>query len=275
MPQNTDNHAFYLTQIHQLKELQKLDDQIYEVQQILEKAPDELRDLQDKLTKAEVQRDRINDKISHLKESESRISREREENSERLKKSKSKLMNTGNEKEFSAVTREIDNLEKMTQPREDELLAVRDELRNQNDSLNELNEQYIDLKTQVEARKATLYEQLKSAKDRRAELDRERDESSRSIPKPIFQRYEFIRQRLQHPVIVPLENYICPSCHIAIPPQDFNEMLRGEHIMSCPNCQRLIVWRDDFRADDPEALAAAKAKEMENTEGEDGSSEAE
>jgi uncharacterized coiled-coil protein SlyX len=68
MPQNTDNHAFYLTQIHQLKELQKLDDQIYEVQQILEKAPDELRDLQDKLTKAEVQRDRINDKISHLKE---------------------------------------------------------------------------------------------------------------------------------------------------------------------------------------------------------------
>ena len=58
MPQNTDNHAFYLTQIHQLKELQKLDDQIYEVQQILEKAPDELRDLQDKLTKAEVQRDR-------------------------------------------------------------------------------------------------------------------------------------------------------------------------------------------------------------------------
>lgn len=74
---------------------------------------------------------------------------------------------------------------------------------------------------------------------------------------------------------MPLENYICPSCHIAIPPQDFNEMLRGEHIMSCPNCQRLIVWRDDFLADDPEALAAAKAKEMENTEGEDGSSEAE
>ena len=35
MPQNTDNHAFYLTQIHQLKELQKLDDQIYEVQQPL------------------------------------------------------------------------------------------------------------------------------------------------------------------------------------------------------------------------------------------------
>ena len=66
MPQNTDNHAFYLTQIHQLKELQKLDDQIYEVQQILEKAPDELRDLQDKLTKAEVQRDRINDKIKSL-----------------------------------------------------------------------------------------------------------------------------------------------------------------------------------------------------------------
>lgn len=268
MPQSTDNHAFYLAQVHQLKQLQKLDDQIFDVKQVLEKAPDELKDLQDKLTKAELQRDRINDKISHLKEQETRITREREEDSERLKKSKTKLMSTGNEKEFHAVTREIDNLEKMTQPREDELLAVRDELRIQNDSLNEVNEQYVDLKTQVDVRQASLDEQLSDARAKLAELDKQREEASRDIPKPIFQRYEFIRSRLQHPVIVPLEDYICPSCHIAIPPQDFNEMLRGERIMSCPNCQRLIVWRDDFLADDPEALAALKAKQAEEPAGE-------
>ena len=263
MSQTTDNHEYYLSQIHQLKQLQKVDDQIYDVKKVLEFAPSEFKELQDSFTRVEMQRNHINDKISHLRDQESRINREMEEEKARLKKSKNKLMATGSEKEFHAVSREIDNIEKLSQPREDERIAVLDELKTQLEQLSGIEEQYIDLKTQVEARKATMETQIKEAEARLAELSVQREACSKDIPLPIFQRYEFIRVRLEHPVIVPLENYICPSCHIAIPPQDFNEMLRGEHIMSCPNCQRLIVWRDDFLADDPEgqkALAEEQAR---------------
>ena len=112
MSQTTDNHEYYLSQIHQLKQLQKVDDQIYEVKKVLEFAPSEFKELQDNFTKVEMQRNHINDKISHLRDQESRINREMEEEKARLKKSKNKLMATGSEKEFHAVSREIDNMSK-------------------------------------------------------------------------------------------------------------------------------------------------------------------
>ena len=163
MSQTTDNHEYYLSQIHQLKQLQKVDDQIYEVKKVLEFAPSEFKELQDNFTKVEMQRNHINDKISHLRDQESRINREMEEEKARLKKSKNKLMATGSEKEFHAGSREIDNIEKRSQPREDERIAVRDELKTQLEQLSGIEEQYIDLKTQVEARKATMESQIKEA----------------------------------------------------------------------------------------------------------------
>lgn len=62
-------------------------------------------------------------------------------------------------------------------------------------------------------------------------------------------RYEFIRERLEHPVIVGVRDGICTGCNIAIPPQSFIELQGGKQILSCPNCQRLIFWEEHF--DDP------------------------
>ena len=62
----------------------------------------------------------------------------------------------------------------------------------------------------------------------------------------MFVRYEFIRKRLEHPVIVAVKEGICTGCHIAVPPQSYIELQRGQQILSCPNCQRLIFWNEHF-----------------------------
>ena len=63
-------------------------------------------------------------------------------------------------------------------------------------------------------------------------------------------RYEFIRRRLEHPVIVAVKEGICSGCHIAVPPQSFIELQRGQQILSCPNCQRLIFWCEHFSVEE-------------------------
>ena len=74
-------------------------------------------------------------------------------------------------------------------------------------------------------------------------------------------RYEFIRSRLEHPVIVAVKDGVCSGCNIAVPPQAFIELQRGRQILSCPNCQRLIFWCEHFspsqetKAEKPEAAA--------------------
>ena len=256
-------HQLYLRRIKSLKELQKIDDRIYEKRQLLEIEPRELEEKEAELAQKQQDIERYQDRINHLREQEAMLRRNMEEESERLRKSKDKLMDTQNEREYNAVTREIDTIEKMAQPREVERVTLLDEQRRIESIIEEKEPDYLALKAEVEEKRQSLAEKM-AVLEKDLALDKaEREEKCKDVPDPILERYEFIRGRLEHPVIVSLTEAVCPSCHIALPPQTFNELLRGIDIKNCPSCQRIIVWRDHYIADDPEAQAAA-AREQEN-----------
>ena len=102
------------------------------------------------------------------------------------------------------------------------------------------------LEKELKERQDRLDEQLNGAQSRLEDLRKKREDATQEIPQPILSRYEFIRSRLSHPVIVPVDNGVCTGCHISIPPQSFIELQKGEQILSCPNCQRLLFWDNHF-----------------------------
>jgi predicted nucleic acid-binding Zn-ribbon protein len=34
---------------------------------------------------------------------------------------------------------------------------------------------------------------------------------------------------------------VCRGCHISLPPQLYNQILRAERVFQCPNCQRILM----------------------------------
>lgn len=238
--------SLYLKQIEQLVELQKIDDAIYAVKQELKHAPQEVESLEQSFAAAEAQRHKVLDKLSHIQDQQKRLDLEIDDDALRIKKSKNKLMQVGNTREYHAMMREVDSIEKLNRTREEEKLTLLEETQLQNDALAEVNGAYESLKTERDAKRDTLQERVDNATARLSAFETTRANAGSEVPVPIFQRYEFIRFRLEHPVIVPVESGICNGCHIAIPPQTFIELQRGQQILSCPNCQRLIYWCEHF-----------------------------
>ena len=224
--------AVYLDQIRQLVELQKVDDAIFAVRQELESAPRQLDELQAKFDASNAQRERIVEKLTHLQEQQKRLAMEIDDDSARIKKSKNKLMQVENTREYHAMMREMDSMEKINRSREEEKMTLMEEVQRQNEALAELDLTHGALQAELEVRRDGLEEKIQLAQA--------------VIPQPVFVRYEFIRKRLEHPVIVGVREGICSGCHIAIPPQSFIELQRGQQILSCPNCQRLIFWNEHF-----------------------------
>ena len=224
--------AVYLDQIRQLVELQKVDDAIFAVRQELESAPRQLDELQAKFDASNAQRERIVEKLTHLQEQQKRLAMEIDDDSARIKKSKNKLMQVENTREYHAMMREMDSMEKINRSREEEKMTLMEEVQRQNEALAELDLTHGALQAELEVR--------------RDGLEEKRQHAAGVIPQPVFVRYEFIRKRLEHPVIVGVREGICSGCHIAIPPQSFIELQRGQQILSCPNCQRLIFWNEHF-----------------------------
>ncbi len=250
--------SLYLKQIEQLISLQKVDDEIHGIRQELEGAPKEVESLRARFADAADQRSRQQDKMAHLRDQEKRLGIEIEDETARLKKSKGKLMSAGNTKEYHAMVREMDTMERMNRTKEEEKSALVEEVVRQTSLLAEVEALYLSLENELSVSEAGLQARVSTAEASLSVLEQKRKSTSKDVPAPVFARYEFIRERLQHPVIVPVTGGICSGCNISIPPQNFIELQKAAQILSCPNCQRLMFWSDHFKPQGEETFVINK-----------------
>ena len=238
--------SIYIQQIEQLVVLQKVDSEMITLERILEEAPKQLQSLQEKRQYLEQQQAVIQEKIDVLMEQKGRIEGEIENDAQKVKKSKNKLMMVENTKEYHAMMREMDTMEKMNRMREEErsnLLADLSDLEGRKEAL----QKDIDaLSETISSQQANLDQELSEKRTRLAELDKDKKKASEAVPAPILTRYNFIRDRIPNPVIVPVSEGVCKGCHVVIPPQTFIDLQKGEQILSCPNCLRIIFWERHF-----------------------------
>jgi len=255
--------SLYIEQIRQLVALQHVDDGIHLVHAELEAAPKEVEALQKRFASQDTQRNWILEKLQHLQEQQKRLDADIQDDESRMMNSKNKLMQVENDREYQAMIREMDTMERQNRNREEERMALQEERSLQEDNLRSVEETWKELKHELDEQTQNLEKRLAASHEKLEKLEAERASVSEKIPGPVLGRYEFIRNRLRHPVIVPVEVGICSGCHIAIPPQVFIDLQRGNHIMSCPNCQRLMYWAHDYQ--DPNA-PKAEVQSAENAE---------
>ncbi|MBU1229793.1 MAG: hypothetical protein KKA55_07810 [Proteobacteria bacterium] len=232
----------YQKQIEQLVVLQTVDDEIMLLETEVRQAPLELSELEARLAGFKERQAQVQERLDILKTQQKRLEVEIEDDGHKIKKSKNKLMAVGNSKEYHAMMREMDSMEKLNRLREEERIAVMEELERQEAAMAEVASEMEGLMEGYDVKKATLDERIAKAQARLDALTRRRNKAGKVVPPPILGRYEFIRSRIEHPVIVPVTEGICGGCHIRIPPQSFNELQKGKQILGCLNCQRIIYW---------------------------------
>jgi predicted nucleic acid-binding Zn-ribbon protein len=240
--------SLYLNQIAQLVALQRVDDEIYIIDQEMEKSPREVEALRNEFAGLQAEKLRLEDKIVHLREQAKRIDFDIDNDLYKLSRGKDKLMQVGNAKEYHAMMREMDSLEKTNRTREEEKITLADELDRQKTAMSSVEERFSTMEADLKTKEEGLDERLAEADKKRQVLYKERADAGKNIPAPVLSRYEFIRQRLSHPVIVPVNSGVCSGCNISIPPQGYIELQKGSQILSCPNCQRIIYWSEHFTA---------------------------
>lgn len=244
--------SLYLKQIEQLAALQKIDDEIMELNDFLHNSPLELGRLKENSLELQGNVKGLDDKIAQIVEQRDQLDRDIEDAGLKIKKSKNKLMMVSNSKEHQAMIREIDNLEKMNRNREEEKISLMEEISRQEDARKEAKKNLSEMQQQVTQKKKQINQKSQWAKERLATLQGHRGEAEEVIPKPILSRYQFIRSRLSQPVVVAVNQGICKGCNISIPPQTFNVLQKGEQILSCPNCHRIIFWSGHFAEEEME-----------------------
>jgi predicted nucleic acid-binding Zn-ribbon protein len=76
-------------------------------------------------------------------------------------------------------------------------------------------------------------------------IQREREAAMAHLSQQVRSRYERIHSSRDGRAVVPIIKSACGGCFRAQPPQILQEARRGDRMLSCDGCGRLLVWPPD------------------------------
>jgi hypothetical protein len=228
-----------------LIQLQECDNRITRILQAKEQAPLKIRKLEDELKTMENQFKADEDRLEAFKKDRRQLEREIQESDGKIERSSAKLTQIKSNKEYTAVLKEIDDLKAIkfqTEEKAIQTMETAEELerkcKGHKDSLKALKDQF-------ESDKDTVMKELLGLEKDLASLQKERNQLCCDFDQGLLKKYLFLKDRKGGLAVSSVVTGVCQTCHMGIPPQKFNELIRGNDLMTCPHCNRIIYWGDD------------------------------
>src|SRR5260370_15457149 len=105
-------------------------------------------------------------------------------------------------------------------------------------------------KTQVEAEKTQARERTAVDEKAAGELQIERVAIVKDIKPAVYQNYERVRKGRRGVALAEVVDGRCTACHIVLRLQYFQDLKRGESILPCESCQRILYYNPPQSFDD-------------------------
>ena len=225
-----------------LYELQKIDSRIDEINKVKGELPLEVQDLDDELAGLRSRIEHINAEIDELNTLTKQRKREVDQAKILIANYKEQQNNVRNNREFDAITKEIEY-----QELEIELADKR---------LKEYAAGVKAKKAQLEEAEAVVEERTKDLEAKKAELEsieaetaaqvedfaRQADAAKARIDERLLAAYDRIRGNVRNGLaVVTVKRDACGGCFNRIPPQRQVDIRQGKKIIICEYCGRILV----------------------------------
>lgn len=227
-----------------LIKLQECDSQLVKLSIKKKKLPEDIDKLDKEFLsfKEEIEKNKIkHDELkSRHTESENKIKRL----NEGVVKTKERLLEVKNNKEYQAMLKEIEIAEKSRSDIETEIISILEELDKLSVLVKKDEETLKQNKNKYEQEKKIIEDDLNSIDADIADWEQKRNELRKNVAEDLLAKYEKIKKRNQGIGVISVWKSVCNGCHMNIPPQLYNELQRSNQLLSCPNCDRIIYFQD-------------------------------
>ncbi len=224
-----------------LYELQLIDDQLDILEELRGDLPLTVNELNSQIQGIQ---DQIDAKENEKKESlETRKSNdtEIERLNTGLKKFKAQLYQVRNNKEYDALTKEIDHSEEQVEKLETENIEMEDLVERLKIDIQEMSPQLIILKDELKVKEEELKKIIKANEREEAKLNDKREKVAAQVRKSDYNTYMRIRKACGGKAMVTINRSACSGCHNVVPPQRQLEIRQNKRLYTCESCGRLLV----------------------------------
>lgn len=220
---------------------QLIDDQLDELEELRGDLPNAVRELEDQIN-------RFKENISSKEKEQKDSLKKREENEEEIEKQKenqkrfkAQLYQVRNNKEYDALTKEIDHTDDVVSKLEAENDGLADLSKSLTQQIEEFKPKLFELNDELKTKKADLKEIVKANEKEEAKLRKERKKIEEEVKKPDLSAYMRIRKAKRGKAVSTIKRSACSGCHNIVPSQRQLEIRRNNRLFFCEYCGRILV----------------------------------
>ena len=231
-----------MIEVVQLVELQAMDTQLQDINELLGDLPkkvDKLHQEEESLINAvDKDKNRLKEIELSLNKAEHRLA----EIKQKIDKLKDQLSLVTSNKQYDALTQEIEYLKQAMNEAELEDLELEEEKETLQNDLQEKEENLESLSEDLKIRIVRLENLIAESADKKSEFEKEREEKLIHIDPSVLGRYVQIRDARYGLAVVTIDGNSCSGCGFVVPPQTVSVIRKKTSLYNCDICSRYLYF---------------------------------
>jgi uncharacterized protein len=230
-------------ELAQLIALQNADTNIRTLQAEIESIPERRAEIEKEFDQRAFEIHALEERRDAAFHERSRLEKEIFEQKQRAERADRNLMAARKPDEYTAAIREADAARKQISAFETQVLEQMEIFEQVEKDLKERAPEVEKLGADMEARFKAFDEQAQ-VQQQQLELARaERERLMNELPKAISSLYKRIAARIRDGVaMAEARNGACTACYMALRPQVMADVRRGDEVITCDNCNRILYY---------------------------------
>ena len=228
--------------IQHLIRLQQLDSEIEAARRRIAEIPSVQDALNARLDRATAAVAAVKERLTASQQDRKKIEAEVASIQTRLSKYKGQLLELKTNKEYQTMLHEIATAEGAIRSHEDIVLERMEEAEN---LTRELKAAEAELKAQqaaIAAERATLDTEATTLQKRVDEQAASRGSVAGQLSPDVLRLFEHVARQRKGLAVAEARDGTCSVCHVRMRPQIYNEVRRGDTLIQCESCQRILYF---------------------------------
>lgn len=225
-----------------LYNLQKIESKLDEIAILKGELPIEVRDLEDEIHGLRARETRIEEEINGINEFIEQKKAAIAQSQDLIKKYEKQSDNVKNNREYEAITKEIETQTLDLKLAERHIKDANEEIADKARVLDAAKKNIATKEANLKVKKGELDKIISETEKEEAECRANSDKARAAVDSRLLVSFDRIRKNFRNGLaVVPVLRDACGGCYNAIPPQRQSEIRQHKKIIVCENCGRVLV----------------------------------
>lgn len=228
--------------LQNLYELQRIDTEIDKIKTLRGELPLEVQDLEDEIAGLETRIENLKVELGELDKTSSTRKMDIKKAEEAIKKYSEQLDNVRNNREYDALSKEIEFQKLEIELQEKRIREAQKAKAEKEALMEESKKRYEDKVSDLEAKKGELNDIINETHKDEESLQTKSEELAATIDERLLTAYRRIRSNARNGLaVVTVDRDACGGCSNKIPPQRQLDIRSRKKIIVCEYCGRILI----------------------------------